>query len=58
MFHQADEASRQVPGRKAEAMNLKDGSTVGCRAVLVAAEVPIRSVRPAIARGLSRQHES
>lgn len=37
---------------------MKDGSIVECVAVLVAAEVPIRSVRPAIARGLSRQHES
>ncbi len=58
MLHQANEASRHVAGRKAEAMNMKSWAIVGCRAVLVAAEVLIRFVRPAIARGLSRQHES
>lgn len=58
MLHQADEASRHVAGRKAEAMNLKDGSIAGCMAVLVAVDIPTRSVRPAITCGLSRQYES
>jgi hypothetical protein len=58
MFHQADDASRHVAGWKAEALNMKSWSIVGCRAVLVAAGVLVCSVRPAIACGLSRQHES
>ncbi len=58
MFHQANEGSRHVAGRKAEAMNMKSWSIVGCRAGLVAAGVLVCSVRPAIACGLSRQHES
>ncbi len=54
MFHQADEASRHAVDRKAEAMNMKDGSIVECVAVLVAAGALVCSMRPAIACGLSR----